>query len=280
MLPKTAAMKTNNPDEVRYCCTHCGDDGFHMYFNLKKNVFHCFKCGIRGISKPKRTYTDEALKEMYDILTGEKSVVEAKKVLVLPSSFPVKMGSLAMRYMINRGISPVKVSAMGCMTSTADEFDNRIIIPVYNESGKVVFYQARALLKSMSPKYLNPIIPKRDAIFCSWGREFVPNLKHIFVVEGIFKALRFWEAGLNSIAIFGKEITREQITAIWQMCGRITIMLDPDALGFALKMKDIMYATRSFDDIRILAPHKAPDDMTREELLNFLKKGGYDEVLQ
>jgi transcription elongation factor Elf1 len=35
--------------ETRYNCIYCSDTKFHMYVNISKGVFHCFKCGAKGI---------------------------------------------------------------------------------------------------------------------------------------------------------------------------------------------------------------------------------------
>lgn len=280
MLSNLVAMKTNNPHELRYCCPSCGEDGFHLYYNLKKNVYHCFKCGDKGTRKPERDYSEKALTEMYEVLQGKRDITETEKILILPSCEPVRPGSFAMRYMIRRGVPKAKVCAMGCMTSNDPSFDNRIIFPIYDIDEKVTFFQARALLKSMRPKYLNPVKPKGGALFYNGGKKLVGH-NEVFIVEGIFKALRFWEIGVPAIAIFGKEITREQVINIWKCTIKVNIMLDPDAMGFAVKMADEMAAIRLFDSINLYHhPTLAPDDMTADQLREFLERRGCNEILR
>ena len=34
--------------EIKLNCPDCGDTKFHLYVNLAKEVYHCFKCNIAG----------------------------------------------------------------------------------------------------------------------------------------------------------------------------------------------------------------------------------------
>jgi hypothetical protein len=97
--------------------------------------------------------------------------------------------------------------------------------------GKIVYYQARGLMNSIEPKYLNPIYPKKDALFYNMERK-LRKRDYLFVVEGIFKALNLWRIDEPAVAILGKEITVEQIKKIWSLTNDVILVYDPDALGF------------------------------------------------
>lgn len=268
------AMKTANPDEVRYCCPRCGDTGFHLYYNLKKNLFHCFKCGARGHEAPDRDYSEDALLEMREVLTSRKSAALATKVSILPRSEPVRPDSPAMRYMKYRGIPESKVQDMGCLTSRVEGFDWRIIIPAYNEAGEPSYYQARAITRGVKPKYLNPIASKNDALFYNMGRIPTPQ-PHLVLVEGIFKALNLWRIGVPSVAIFGKEITKPQINRVKKLTNRITIILDPDAYSFSLRLADTLKLCSPAMEVDAIHPPRPPDEMSTDSLRKLLK-GRFD----
>ena len=239
MRVEGAIMKTANPDEVRYCCSECGDDGFHLYYNIRKEVYHCFKCGLKGKQEPEKLYSDEKLDEIFRVLKNEVKASESEKVLILPEWRPAWHDSLAVQYMRKRGIPEEKMRAMGCMISDEPEFEYRIILPIYDQRREVVYYQARGLLNSITPKYLNPIYPKKGALFYNMARRPTKQ-PHLFVVEGIFKALNLWRIDEPSVAILGKEITAAQIWRISELTDDITLVLDPDALGFSIKALDEM----------------------------------------
>lgn len=278
------AMKTTNPNEVRYCCPECGDEGFHMYLNLAKKVWHCFKCGARGLDIPEKLYSEGRFEEVHAICMGKKKEEEAEHTLFLPAGTYDLCGDdasvLAIRYMAKRGIPLSKIRSMNCMVSTDPKHQFRIIMPVYNKVNDITFYQARGVLKSVDPKYLNPQFPKRDSLWFNFNSR---RTKHLFVVEGIFKALQLWKIDMPAVAILGKEFTREQILRLRHLAGSFTIMLDPDARKFGVRAVDELGMTLAWgQSVTALFPDKSPDDMHPEDLKKFIhkQKGDLDEVLQ
>ncbi len=264
-----AVMKTANPNEVRYCCSECGDEGFHLYYNIKKEVYHCFKCGLKGKQEPEKLYTDEKLEEIMDIISGKKKMEESEKVLVLPECHDAVYDGQAVQYMKRRGISEKKMRVMGCLVADDDDpvFDYRIILPIYNEVGKIIYYQARGLMNSIEPKYLNPIYPKKDALFYNMERR-LRKQNYLFVVEGIFKALNLWRIDEPAVAILGKEITTEQIKKIWSLTDDVIMVYDPDALSFLTDGSEKMNLFKSkYQWSRAwYSEHDAIDDMSTTKL--------------
>lgn len=62
---------------------------------------------------------------------------------------------------------------------------NRLVIPYYNESGKIIFYQTRKLLDDDTPKYLS----KGDSDKSLYGVHNIDvNIPYIFVFEGAIDA--------------------------------------------------------------------------------------------
>jgi len=59
-------------------------------------------------------------------------------------------------------------------------YQNRFILPVYQD-GELVYFQGRALLDDMIPKYLNPVVVKENIVL---NREFFDPEKFIIVCEG------------------------------------------------------------------------------------------------
>lgn len=48
--------------EIRCDCNRCGDTNGHLYYNMRKDVFLCFKCGYRGHGKPDAVPWDMVIK--------------------------------------------------------------------------------------------------------------------------------------------------------------------------------------------------------------------------
>ncbi len=271
MRVEGAIMKTANPEEVRYCCSECGDEGFHLYYNIRKEVYHCFKCGLKGKQEPEKLYSDEKLGEIIKVLQGQIKTEEAEKVLVLPECRPAWHDQLSVQYMRKRYIPEDKMREMGCLVSDAPEFEYRIILPIYNEKRDIVYYQGRGMLHSIKPKYLNPIYPKKNALFYNMARRPTKQ-PYLFVVEGIFKALNLWRIDEPAVAILGKEVTPEQIKKVWSLTDNVVLALDPDALGFSLEMQDKfqIFKGRGQDSRAWYSEYQAIDDMSRGTMARWI----------
>ena len=72
-----------------------------------------------------------------------------------------------------------------CYVCHSGKFKSRIIIPVLNEKGNIIYYQGRAVHDSVIPKYLNPKVEKDIILnFHNFKRD-----KYIIISEGILDAL-------------------------------------------------------------------------------------------
>jgi len=71
-----------------------------------------------------------------------------------------------------------------CFVAHSGRYKSRIIVPIY-EDGKLVYFQGRAIDKSMEPKYLNPVVDKSGIIMNI--KKFDRN-KSIVITEGILDA--------------------------------------------------------------------------------------------
>lgn len=65
------------------------------------------------------------------------------------------------------------------------KYKNRFILPVYDELGRMTYFQGRAMSKDILPKYKNPKFIKKDIVLNS--HLFDPD-KYIIVCEGLIDA--------------------------------------------------------------------------------------------
>lgn len=154
-----------------------------------------------------------------------------------------------------------------------DMFQNRILFPIENPSGKVVGFTARTINPNDTPKYLNSresIIFKKGEILYNYhrARENVRLLKKIIIVEGNMDAIRMSACGFpNTIALMGTSLTKEQIELIRKLRVPITLMLDNDNAGLINTYQNGLLLEQAKLDVWVVRLSKVKDP--DEYLLNF-----------
>ena len=93
-------------------------------------------------------------------------------------------------------------------TPFAKAWKARVILPVRNAQGALIFYQGRDLTGKADPKYLSSPTPRSNVLYGM--RELNANRDDpLFIVEGIFDA-----QAVGGVAIFSNKPTKEQIAII------------------------------------------------------------------
>jgi hypothetical protein len=239
--------------EKRYCCLFCDDTKYHLYVNLGKKVFHCFKCDARGkvidSNTTKNLSSTISHSKVSSVLGTTKAGIESttKKIIKnLPRNTKI-LSSISKNYLSKRGISPVQARYYGIRESLETHMNKRsIIFPVEAREDDSCEYYVERLLEPLpgSSKYRNAPWSKEGTVY------FVEPPKIgdddiLVICEGCFDAIsiarQYYACGL-----LGKSATHKQIdTILGYDFQYIVIMLDPDAPTNALKLRaDLM--TRRF----------------------------------
>jgi len=278
--------------ENRFCCPFCmifgkdKDFKYHLYVNIDKKVFHCFRCGVSGyINGDGDFYLKGHNGEKYatdlfsdrvdvDLSQYEKTMPKKKQennqedvynVLKYPRLYEVEgvVGKIARKYWQSRGFT--RKDSIG-FDIRLSEKDSRIIIPVKDLHGTPVFHIGRAIDVSMNPKY-----------FFSKGadkKNYLYNLHNakiyneIFMFEGNLDVV---SVGHNAIALMGKFLSKGQVDQLKQTSiQKIYLMLDSDVGKREMVM--VKEQLRMIVDVRVLDPPKEGD------MNDLLIKKGRDEV--
>ena len=135
----------------------------------------------------------------------------------------------AMLFLKNRGITEQDIERYNLGYCTQGPYNNRIIIPSYDNDGRLNYFVGRDFYAS-TLKYKNPPIPK-DVIgfdlYINWSLPIV-------LVEGVFDAMSIKG---NAVPLFGKSILpmlEKKITE--KRVNSIFIVLDGDAFNDAIQM--------------------------------------------
>jgi len=137
----------------------------------------------------------------------------------------------ALLFLKKRGISSEDIKRYNLGYCTEGEYQNRIIIPSYDEHGKLNYFVGRDFYAS-TLKYKNPPISKDIIGFDLYVNWSLP----IILVEGVFDAMSVKN---NSVPLFGKTILPKLYQKIVEKKVKdIFIVLDSDAFDDAIQMTE------------------------------------------
>lgn len=116
-----------------------------------------------------------------------------------------------------------------------DIFNNRIMIPIFDQYGNPVGFGAR-VLENEKPKYINtmatPIFNKSEILFNYHKAKSYARDYEIIIVEGYMDVISSNAIGFpNSVGIMGTALTKEQIELLKKLNCEITLSLDNDDAG-------------------------------------------------
>lgn len=159
-----------------------------------------------------------------------------------------------------------------------DLFENRLIIPIKDENGKIVAFAGRSLDDS-EPKYLNSpetkFFSKKSILFMlDSAKKAIKALDFVVICEGYFDALAFHRAGVtNAVAVLGTNLTREHVSKLMPLSKNVILCFDNDEAGIKATLKSMkILIEASFDVAVVKLPEKDPDEVHRKRGPEELRK--------
>jgi DNA primase len=238
-----------------YTCPFCHHHKPKLEVNFTENSqgnnpWACWTCGKKGKtikSLFKQVQVDASYFQELGKLVKNVSVDDIGEVkqnlLELPKEFQTFIGNKdiiarhALAYLKKRNISKQDILKYNIGYCNSGQFSNMIVIPSYDNNGKLNYFTARSFEKDPYTKYRNPetsrdIIPFE--LFINWD---LP----IILCEGPFDAMAIKR---NTIPLFGKNIQPTLMKKLVESkVQKIYIALDRDAmkqaLGFCEQLLDI-----------------------------------------
>jgi len=238
-----------------YHCPFCHHHKPKLEVNLTenregKNPWHCWACDVRGTTVyqlfKKTKASSDKIAEANSLISSSKPKEYKKSdtVIRLPDEFiSLSNGELnditakhAKAYLSKRNISKYDILKYNIGYCNKGLYANMIIIPTYDEDGRINYFTARSFEKEPYIKYRNPsvsrnIIPNEHLI--NW------NLP-IILCEGLFDAISIKR---NAIPLLGKNIQSNLMKKIvTSVVNKIYIALDKDAMKQALRFCENLMA--------------------------------------
>lgn len=153
-----------------------------------------------------------------------------------------------------------------------DRFRNRLMFPIWNESGKVIAFGGRTLGEDQ-PKYLNspetPIYRKSHVLYnLHRAREGARKSGRMVLVEGYMDVVGVHAAGVKEVvASCGTALTSQQVRAIKRHADRVVVNFDPDNAGANATERSIQILLEESLQIRVcsLPGGLDPDEFVKEK---------------
>jgi DNA primase len=185
-------------------------------------------------------------------------------------SFESFVPPVGLEYLLNRGIVPASISFWNIGW---DSDEKRIVIPAYDEEGRLKFLVKRGIWEKQQPKYLySEGVEKTQILF---GADHLPaEIESVVLVEGVLDVIALKQHGIEALAILGTGISDHQVRVLSRFRPkRVYLMFDKDAAG--VRNIEIAYEKLRRYPLFVCRFPKGKDDpaeLTYEEARNSLKR--------
>ena len=159
----------------------------------------------------------------------------------------------------------VTLNRIGLSSDNHDVYNDRIMFPLYDISGKVVGFSGRIYKDNNQNKYLNTketeIFKKGELLYhYHIAREECREKKCVIIMEGFMDVIRASTIGIkNTVALMGTALTKEQINLIKRLSNNVIMCLDGDDPGQHATLTNGEYLEEQGLDVKV-AKLPNPDD--------------------
>jgi hypothetical protein len=269
--------------------------------HLEKNLYHCWLCDKKGtnvtsiVRKYKPSLVPESIKlfksnkskkqdfDLFDIVnqlnySSIDNLDIEKDIVDLPKDFQLLANNFnsvnpdirdCFKYLIERGINKHKMWFLKVGVSNSYDFNRSIILPSFDENGKLNYYTARKIDASSSDafKYKNASVKKKNIIFNELNIDW--NIP-LTIVEGPLDLLKTND---NATCLLGSSLTQDMLLfeKIVQNKTEINLALDKDVYSKTMFISSML---SEYDvKVNIVDTRSAEDvgDMTISEFEEHLK---------
>ena len=255
-------QQTNNGLNIQVLCPICNEIKKNQgrIYNKRKlaietntHVLHCWVCGFKSrnllyiLKKYKPNFVDDyKIKFKNSVLLNNDSSFEEPQIIKLPDGFKLlvlnkkdEYSNKFLNYLKARGVSKEEDLWYWRFGYSKDfrGLLNRIIVPSFDNYGKLNYFTARIIENNIDPKYINPYVDREKIIFnelnIQWDKELT-------LVEGVFDLIKCNE---NATCVLGSDLTSnyELFQKIILNKTPIVLGLDPDAHKKTIKIAERLY---------------------------------------
>jgi DNA primase len=165
-----------------------------------------------------------------------------------------------------------------------DNYRERIIFPIHNQSGKVLGFGARLIKKNdKAPKYINTpeneIYVKSKILYGSYfARMAIDKADECLLVEGYTDVVSLHQAGVeNVVASGGTSLTPDQLRLVKKYTNNLTIIYDGDGAGVKAAVRGMDLALEEGLNVRLVL---IPDNEDPDSYVNKIGATAFKEFIE
>jgi len=149
-----------------------------------------------------------------------------------------------------------------------DRFRNRLMIPIFRDTGSVIAFGGRAMDADQVPKYLNspetPIYSKSRTLYgLNLSKAAIRKVGFAVLVEGYFDfAQVFRTDAAPAVASCGTALTSQQAQLLRRFTTKIVLSFDPDAAGQGAAIRSCELLVGEGFDVNVVVLDKGEDPDT------------------
>lgn len=283
-------------DNVKVLCPFHGDSNPSGEVHLSRGTFYCFSCHESAsftmyLSKTLDISYEEALAMTTEAERAESVLEDIEEIIFEEydeepfryysrkwffEKFRPVLGTPGELYLRHRCIQRNSMQLFDVRWGETDEWEDRVIIPVYDWNGRLVTWVGRTVHGGVSPKTRKP----RSGLMTLFGlnvllagsrRRHFPNL---IIQEGEIDAMWTQQCGHRAVSTMGtSRLTARQVALLSRYADNAIFCYDNDPAGRYATGKGIQQLSEILPAYSVRLPvGKDPNDLTVDELNDCMKK--------
>lgn len=283
-------------DDVLILCPFHDDQRPSCEVHTSKGMFYCFSCGAKGnfsklYAELSGITVGEAKKHLMDDVSTNSVLEDIQKLLDSVEEvkverfysiknfhefFPTIRFTLGIKYVNSRKIDNFTAEAYDLRWGREGVMMDRVVIPVYNECGKLLTYAGRAIYDYMQPK-IRKVQSGLSTLFGLYQlikKDLTSKLPYLIVVEGEFDAMWLVQNGYNAVSTMGTaSLTESQMMLLKRHAERVIWSYDGDEAGRLAQRAGVAMTERFMSTTSVYIPSGLDPNMLKPENLKKIYGG-------
>lgn len=226
----------------------------------------CFRCNDGGHSPLPEPSAEERIARLTALRARDEATARevAACDLPMPAVRDVReWPDGAATWLFKAGLSTADIGALGIYY--CPEID-RVVLPVFDDDRKPLYWQARALDK-WRPKYIGPT-PKPASLVARWG-----SADAVTLTEDMLSAIKVGLSGGEGLCLFGTAMQNSVLAYLLCRMQPVNVWLDPDPAGQKAANRVLRQLAGLGLKVRRVASERDPKLHTRDEIRHLLQGG-------